>query len=536
FWLGPMLILIFCLQLDWLPTPIYGPEGVTSFILPAITLGTALAAILTRMIRSSLLDVIRSPYIMTAYAKGASHCRAILRHALRNALIPVVTILGLQFGALLGGSIITETIFSWPGIGKELIDAITARDYPVIQGCVLLIAFSYVLVNLLTDLTYGYLDPRIQLNTRSKHGILAAGKLQAKWMILAGIIVMLFFTGVFIEFFTRYGVLTLLISLVTLTGKAFFHLITFLSSRFFQVLLLLTIPVFIIRWRKNNEQSWRRFARNHFAVAGLCITVLFLITGIIGPSIAPYDALKQDLQNQQQSPTWQHPFGTDDAGRDLFSRVLDGSKVSVKVGVTVTIFSVLVGTLIGILSGMFGGWIDECVMRFVDILLAFPGILLAIAMMAIFREKFSGQELTLLIMALCVMGWVGYARLARAQILSLKESDFVAAARALGVSNRRLILQHFVPNIAAPIIVQATLGMAGVIIAEAGLSFLGLGIGPPHPSWGNILNTGTDVMMLSGYPYMAIFPGIFIMITVMGLNFLGDGIRDALDPQSQPRK
>ncbi len=163
FWLGPMLIIIFSLKLDIFP--VSGRRGISYYILPAVTLGTAMAAILTRMIRASLLEIIRSDYIITARSKGVSEKVVVLKHALRNSLIPVITVIGLQFGALLGGSIITEKIFSWPGIGSLLISAISQRDYPVVQGCVLLISFSYVLVNLLTDITYGFLDPRVRILT-----------------------------------------------------------------------------------------------------------------------------------------------------------------------------------------------------------------------------------------------------------------------------------------------------------------------------------------------------------------------------------
>jgi peptide/nickel transport system permease protein len=533
FWLGPLLILLFSIKLDLLP--VFGKDNWTSYILPAITLGTALAAILTRMIRSSLLEVIQSQYITTAYAKGLSPRIVILKHALRNALIPVVTILGLQLGSLLGGSIITETIFSWPGVGRELIQAIQGRDYPVVQGCVLFISFFYVMVNLLTDLTYGFLDPRIQMEIQKQRktgltgsvwriirmhprsAVTAAGLLIAGWIVyriepaaLAALrqIPMELFRG--------------LSSVPEGLAAGLWKWVILLIN----TLILVSIPWGFWMWRKQDPRSWRRFARTRSAWAGLLITSGFLLLGLIGPMITPYDPLAQDLTHRLESPGNDHLLGTDDTGRDLLSRILDGSRISVKVGLIVTVVSVVAGTLIGMIAGLAGGWFDEAVMRCVDILLAFPGILLAIALVAVL-----GPDINNVILALCLMGWVGYARLARAQVLTAREEDYIEAARSLGASPVRLIFQHLLPNIIAPIVVQATLGMAGVIIAEAGLSFLGLGVQPPAPSWGGILNSGVEFFREG--PHLTLFPGIAIMIVVMGLNFFGDGLRDALDPRSE---
>ncbi|MBN1355585.1 ABC transporter permease [bacterium] len=279
-------------------------------------------------------------------------------------------------------------------------------------------------------------------------------------------------------------------------------------------------------WHRSDPRSWRRFARTQTAWAGLGIFCVFLIVGLFGPRMAPYDPLDQNLERRLESPSAEHWMGTDEIGRDVLSRVLDGTRISVKVGLIVTLVSAFAGTLIGMVSGLAGGWVDEMVMRVVDILLAFPGILLAIALVAVL-----GPDINNVILALCLMGWVGFARLARAQVLKAREEEYVESARALGSSASRLITRHLLPNIIAPIVVQATLGMAGVIVAEAGLSFLGLGVQPPTPSWGGILNSGVDFFMEG--PHMTVFPGLAIMVVVMGLNFFGDGLRDALDPRAQ---
>ena len=223
-------------------------------------------------------------------------------------------------------------------------------------------------------------------------------------------------------------------------------------------------------------------------------------------------------------PCRDHILGTDDFGREMSGRMVHGAFISMYVGVTTTLFCAVIGVSIGLISALSGGWVDEMIMRLIDILLAFPGILLAIAMVAVL-----GPSINNVIIALSLMGWVGYARLARAQVLSIREEDYISAARSVGVTSWRMMLHHLLPNILAPLIVQATLGMASVIVAEAGLSFLGLGVQPPTPSWGSILNSGIDFFRKG--PHMTIIPGLAVMIVVLGLNFLGDGLRDALDPK-----
>lgn len=258
-----------------------------------------------------------------------------------------------------------------------------------------------------------------------------------------------------------------------------------------------------------------------FTIGG---TVLIGLVGLalLAPWLAPLDPSAIHLEQKLEGPTEAHRLGTDPLGRDVLSRIIYGARVSVLVGVTTVGICFAIGTLLGLLAGYYGGILDEAIMRVVDILLAFPGILLAIALTAIL-----GPSLRNVILALCVMGWVGYARIVRAQVLSLRESEFVLAARALGVRDARLLVRHILPNILAPLIVEATFGMAGAILAEAGLSFLGLGTQPPTPSWGSMLNEGRQFLFVA--PHMTLAPGVAIMAVVMGLNFLGDALRDRFD-------
>ncbi len=264
--------------------------------------------------------------------------------------------------------------------------------------------------------------------------------------------------------------------------------------------------------------------RNPLVITGGLIIALLVLTAVLAPWLAPRSVSEQDLSRRLSPPTPENLLGCDELGRDMLSRLIYGSRVSLKVGLLVVLISGCLGLVIGMISGYFGGLLDEMLMRLIDILLAFPGILLAIALVAVL-----GPGLNHVILALCLIGWVGYARLARGQTLKVRELDFVTAARAQGSGPLRLIFRHVAPNILGPMIVQATLGMAGAILAEAGLSFLGLGVVPPEPSWGSMLNTGCS--HLSTAPHLTLFPGLAIMLVVLGLNFLGDGLRDVLDPK-----
>jgi peptide/nickel transport system permease protein len=238
--------------------------------------------------------------------------------------------------------------------------------------------------------------------------------------------------------------------------------------------------------------------------------------------LAPYDPGRQELAATLSPPGPGHPMGQDKLGRDILSRVIYGTRVSLAVGLATVVASLVIGGAVGAAAGYTGGWVDDLLMRAVDVLLAFPGLLLAIALTGVL-----GPSLRNVILALCLIGWTGYARLTRGEIRRLREREFVEAAHALGVPDRRILLRHLLPLLAAPLLVQATFGMAGAIVAEASLSFLGLGAQPPTSSWGAMLNDGRAFVLVA--PHLTIFPGLAIMVTVLGLNFLGDGLRDRFD-------
>lgn len=268
--------------------------------------------------------------------------------------------------------------------------------------------------------------------------------------------------------------------------------------------------------------------RHRLAKAGVIILSFFILSALAAPLLAPQPPSDQRLGEGLRGPSSSHPFGQDRLGRDILSRVLYGGRVSLAVGFVVVGVSLSVGMSLGGLAGYLGGWVDELLMRLVDIFLAFPGILLAIAFTAVL-----GPSLRNVILALSLMGWVGYARVTRGQVLLLRETEFVQAAKALGAGAGRVLFRHLLPNAIVPLIVEATFGMAGAILTEAGLSFLGLGVQPPTPSWGSMLSEGRSYLLIA--PHLTLFPGAVLALVILALNFLGDGLRDMLDVRQEIR-
>jgi peptide/nickel transport system permease protein len=274
--------------------------------------------------------------------------------------------------------------------------------------------------------------------------------------------------------------------------------------------------------------SFRRVARyNVLATAGVVMVLIFVTCALFAPWIAPYDPAHIELPQRLMAPSLSHWFGTDELGRDILSRIIYGARVSMLVGGCVVAASLTLGLILGSIAGYYGGITDRLLNVIVmNAFMSFPGILLAIAFVA-----FLGPGIFNLIFALSIGGWVGYARLVRAQVLAVREREFVEAARALGASDLRIIVRHILPNIIQPVIVQAAIGMAGAILAEATMSFLGLGVPPPAASWGSMLNDARSHLFDS--PHLVLFPAAAVMLAVLSFNFIGDGLRDYLDPRSR---
>lgn len=274
-----------------------------------------------------------------------------------------------------------------------------------------------------------------------------------------------------------------------------------------------------VGWALGGSRSWGLWL-------GVALVLVALSAAVLAPFVAPFDPALQQLDRRLEAPSAEHLLGLDELGRDILSRLVHGARVSVGVGLTVVLLAGAFGTFVGSVSGYLGGRVDAFLMRVSDVFLSFPGILLAIALVAVL-----GPALRHVVFALVVIGWVGYARLVRGQVLQVRELEFVTAARSVGSRGATILVKHILPNVLPTLLVQASLGMAGAILAEAGLSFLGLGIQPPTPSWGAMINAGRGHLLDA--PHLALFPGLAILVTVMGLNFLGDGLVELLDPRGR---
>jgi peptide/nickel transport system permease protein len=276
---------------------------------------------------------------------------------------------------------------------------------------------------------------------------------------------------------------------------------------------------------------WKRFRKHPGAIAGSVILSILIALILLAP-LMPYDPLTPNMSERLQPPSWQHPMGTDALGRDLFTRVLYGGRVSLTVGLLVVGLSISIGVMVGATAGYYGGAIDSILMRITDTFLTLPTLLVLILLSAILREVeiplFERNSVLTIGLVIGILSWMTFARLVRASFLTLRELDFVSATRALGGSDLRIIARHILPNAIGPMIVEATLELGYAIIEESGLSFLGFGIQPPTPSWGNLLSNAQE--NFTKYPWLAIFPGLMIFLTIISVNYIGDGLRDAFDP------
>lgn len=280
----------------------------------------------------------------------------------------------------------------------------------------------------------------------------------------------------------------------------------------------------IVKKRSRFKEVWRRFRRSKQAMIGMVMLLILIFAAVFADVIAPYDPLKQDIINRLQAPSSSHLFGTDELGRDIFSRILFGSRISLTVGLIAVGLSSVVGCALGAIAGYYGGALDNIIMRCTDVLMAIPSILLNISIVAAL-----GTGLQNVMIAIGISSVPAYCRIMRASLLSLKNQEFVDASRAAGASDAHIIIQHILPNSLAPLIVQATLKIGGAILSCASMSFIGLGIVPPTPEWGAMLSTGRD--FLRDAPHLTTFPGLAIMFAVFAMNLMGDGLRDALDPK-----
>jgi peptide/nickel transport system permease protein len=271
---------------------------------------------------------------------------------------------------------------------------------------------------------------------------------------------------------------------------------------------------------------WMKLKKNKLALMSIVILSLFIVASMLAPLIAPYEIDEIDLDNIEEPPSSEHLLGTDDLGRDVLSRILFGGRVSLTVGIVASIMQITIGVSLGAIAGYFGGIVDSIIMRVVDIIMCFPFFIIAIAMAAVL-----GPSMNNIIIIVGVLYWTRVARIVRAEVLSLKEREYIEAAKAFGLNPWEIIKNHILPNVMAPVLVYATLAIANGILTEASLSFLGMGVKPTIPSWGNMLSAAQSMRILKSKWWMWMPPGTMVLLTVLSINFLGDGLRDALDPK-----
>jgi peptide/nickel transport system permease protein len=409
--------------------------------MPAFALGWFFAAAHMRLTRSSILEVLGSEYVKLARLKGLPETLVIAKHAFKNALIPVLTLAGINLVLMVNVAVVVETVFAWPGIGRLLYEGIAFRDFPVVQATVLLAGIMIVVVNLAIDILYAVIDPRI-------------------------------------------------LRLATVRGRT-----------------------------------------QGFPMGPIAIVATLLLVAVFADFIAPHNPEIGSLGQRFKPPAWEaggsteYLLGTDHIGRDVLSRLIFGARVSMIVGFAAVVFAGVLGTSLGILSGYLGGWVDQVIMRVTDTWLALPALTFAIFLAAIV-----GPSEFNIIVILGAVYWTRYARVIRGEVLSLKERDFVRLAIVANCSKWTIMRRHLLPNVLNTAIVLATLMLGVVIVTEAALSFLGVGVPPPKPAWGLMLADGKKGLM-AGYWWLTVFPCACIVLMVLSANLLGDWLRVKLDPQ-----
>ncbi|MCB0183232.1 MAG: ABC transporter permease [Caldilineaceae bacterium] len=277
---------------------------------------------------------------------------------------------------------------------------------------------------------------------------------------------------------------------------------------------------------RQQSRFWRRFRRHRLAVVGTGFMLILICLALFAPFLATHDPYELDMRATKEPPNAEYLLGTDTAGRDMWSRLIYAGRISLSVGIVSVTIYITIGTILGAVAAYYGGWVDSLIMRFTDTVMSFPDLIIIITVVA-----FIGPSIYNVMLAIGLLGWPGTCRLVRGQVLALREIEFIEAAHSTGLPTGRILWRHLLPNVVPYLIVVATLGMAGAILTEAGLSFLGLGVQPPTPSWGNMLNSAQRLTLLEQYPHLWLSPGLMIAVTVLSINFIGDALRDALDPR-----
>ncbi|MDR0469975.1 MAG: ABC transporter permease subunit [Peptococcaceae bacterium] len=551
FWLGILLILLFSYKLRWFPTGGF-KAGAISLVLPAIAAAASLVATCTRQTRSSMLEVLRSDYLRTARAKGVPERVVIRKHALGNALIPIVTSVGMALSGALAGSAVIETVFAWPGVGRLVVESVFARDVTATTGTVILTTIIYCLVQLMVDLTYAFIDPRIKAQFTSKNKAKrraanpvakASSELQhtaSQGEIISGSDMEITgawdkgsSSGIDEAGFAQAGSMfpaqeseslqdTASIDFVAVTNR----MIAEEDMEDNEEVATNSSELITKKYRKRSQfgEVVHHLLQNKGAIAGLVVIFAMFVLFVVSLLI-PFEAMvAANVSHRFFPPSFTYPFGTDAMGRNLFIRVMYAARFSLPIGVGATLVATTIGVLLGTHASYYGGVVDDVIMRISDTFASVPGLITGMVIVSVL-----GRSLLTLIIAVGVAAVPIFIRTSRGATLSVRDNEFVEAAKAIGLSNFRIMFTQVLPNGMAPILISFSIALGNSILISASLSYLGFGIPVPNPEWGSLVAAGRDVIRTASW--LTTFPGLFIMATVMGFNMLGDGLRDALDPK-----
>ncbi len=541
-------------------------------ILPATVLAYGSMATIIRLMRGNMLDVLGQDYIRTAKSKGLTENQVTFKHGAPNAMIPTVTLLGMGFAGLINGSVLTETIFTWPGLGAWAITAMRSLDVSAILAYTLFSAFLYIIANLIVDILYAFLDPRVELGGHSS---------VAEILVVSLSILMLLVTYLSIGVAVWFG-LIILISLaslalysvanrlianpedvwVLLLLSATLFVIWSILSGFFMVIIYVSIILYslyvVAFWNDIRDGLAPKFdelkraayqvKRNPLTILGLVLVVSLLSIALFAPFLAPPSESQRDPMSMEEHFEFNYDhqppcyfsctaesgqengyiLGSTDRGYDIYYGIVWGSRTSLDVAVKVVITGTFIAVIIGAVSGYYGGRVDDIIMRITDVFIAIPGLVLALAIIAVTGDN----SIEMLMYALIIVWWPGFTRVIRAEALRIRKLPYIEAAKAAGASDFRIIFKHVIPNCITSIIVIATMDMGGIVLSLAALGFLGFGGGADLAEWGKLVSFGQDDM-LKGDWWGFFFPGLAVALWALGFYLLGDGVRDILDPKQR---
>ena len=565
FWLGILLMLLFSYRLGWLPAGGFR-NGAISVVLPALAASGTLVASTTRQTRSAMLEVLKADFLRTARAKGVPESVVIQKHALGNALIPIVTSIGLALSGAIAGSAVIETVFAWPGIGRFMVDSLVARDTTAVTGIVMMTTMLYVLVQLSVDMVYALVDPRVKaqyisagktkkrsakpatalrpaaaqstqsavqpaqrlyaenLSAEKETDTADADRRVAEQAAVQSAAMKANDSVAYTAVDDTRGSELRIDQTEESVGKEDDRPAGDVNASAVDGVLLTK------KYRKRSQigDVIHHLKRNPGAIAGF-ILLSVMILCFIASFFIPFELVtRSSVANRLSPPSATFPFGTDGMGRNLFIRVIYAARFSLPIGFSATTGAALIGVTLGSFAAYYGKTVDDIIMRLSDTLHSIPGLLLGMVIVTAL-----GRSLTNLIIAVGVSTIPIFIRIARASSISIKGNEFIEAARAIGLSNTRIIFTQVLPNSLSPIVVTYSIVMGMTILASAGLSFLGFGIPVPNPEWGALVSAGRSD--IQNAPWLTALPGLFIMATVMAFNMIGDGLRDALDPKMKKR-